>query len=304
MEGPRIRPRPGPSVIKRSAALVVVLAMLVMATAFTGAPHAAKLLVGRVHASFQPTSGKVYVLVIGNDARAGNPLNSRADAIHIVGLNTETMRGGILNFPRDSWVPIPGYGSGKINEALYHGGPDLLARTLENLTGIRLDYWVMVGFEDFVNIIKSLGGVTMNVPQAVYDPGGSGARLKAGTQHLKAQQALAYMRTRKSFGGGDVTRTTNHGRFLLALLRKLNRQVGHNPTALLDWIAVTRRYARYDISAEEMFRLGVVATKVKARDVDNVTVPVSVGSVGAASVVFISPSARSLYDRLKQNAAL
>jgi LCP family protein required for cell wall assembly len=290
--------------IKRSVALVVALAMLVLATAFSGAPNAARLLVGRVHASFQPTSGTVFILVIGSDARDGNPLNSRADAIHIVGLNTDTMRGGILNFPRDSWVPIPGYGSGKINEATYHGGPDLLARTLENLTGIRLDYWVMVGFQDFVRIISDLGGVTMNVPEAAFDPSGSGARIKAGTQHLKAQQALAYLRTRHSFGAGDITRTTNHGRFLLALLRKLKRQAAHSPAALLDWIAVTRRYARYDISAAEMFRLGVVATKVKPRHVGNVTVPVSVGSMGAASVVFISPGAASVYARFKQNGAL
>lgn len=290
--------------IKRSTALVVVLAMMVLATSFSGTPNAGRLLVGRVHESFQPTTGKVFILVIGNDARAGNPTNSRADAIHIVGLNTDTMRGGILNFPRDSWVPIPGYGSGKINEALYHGGPDLLARTLENMTGIQLDYWVMVGFEDFVNIMSDLGGVTMNVPQAAYDPSGSGARIKAGKQHLKAKQALAYLRTRHSFGGGDVTRTTNHGRFLIAMLKKLKRKVAHNPTALLDWIAVSQRYARYDASAAELFRLGVVATKVKASAIDNVTVPVSVGWMGAASVVFISPSASSIYARFRQNGAL
>ncbi len=290
--------------IKRSAALVVVLAMMVLATSFSGTPNAAQMLVGRVHESFQPTSGKVFILVIGNDARSGNPLNSRADAIHIVGLNTDTMRGGILNFPRDSWVSIPGYGSGKMNEALYHGGPDLLARTLENVTGIRLDYWVMVGFQDFVNIVSDLGGVTMNVPQAAYDPTGSGARINAGTQHLKAQQALAYLRTRHSFSGGDITRTTNQGRFLIATLRKLKGQVDRDPAALLDWIAVTHRYARFDVSAAEMLRLGVVATKLKPRAVANVTVPVSVGSVGAASVVFISPGASSLYRRFEQNGAL
>ena len=106
----------------------------------------------------------LFVLVIGNDARAGNPDRSRADAIHIVGLDTKTLRGGILNFPRDTWVSIPGHGSGKINEALYDGGPQLLARTLENLTGIRIDLWVMTGFEGFKPVMTSfilgiIGGV-------------------------------------------------------------------------------------------------------------------------------------------------
>lgn len=290
--------------IRKAAVLLTVIALMTTATSFMSMPHAGELLVGRVRASFQPTDGKVFVLVIGNDARSGNPTRSRADAIHILGINTKTMRGGILNFPRDSWVSIPGYGMGKINEALYHGGPELLARTLENLTRIELDYWVMVGFEDFINIVRSLRGVTMNVPAPVYDPGGSGARLKAGKQKLLAQQALAYMRTRKSFTGGDVTRSTNHGRFLLAMLRKLRAETAQNPAALLRWVATTQRYARYDVSADEMFRLGVVATKLKANDVTNVTVPVSVGFVGAASVVFISSNAQSIYARFRQNAEL
>lgn len=290
--------------IKRYAALVLVIAMLTFGMAFTAAPQAAQLLVGRVHSSYQPTDGKVFVLVIGNDARSGNPLNSRSDAIHIVGINTETMHGGILNFPRDSWVPIPGYGTSKINEALYHGGPRLLAQTLENLTGIRLDYWVMVGFEDFRHIIRALGGVKVHLPTAVYDPGGSGARLRAGTQTLGAHQSLAYVRTRHSFSGGDITRTTNQAGFLLAMLKKLRGEMADSPAALLRWISVTQRYALNDISADEMLRLGVVASKMKPRNMANVTVPVSVGMVGAASVVFISSSANNLYERFRQTGEL
>ena len=290
--------------IKRAAALVTSIAMMTLATSFVATPQAASLLVGRVHKEYQPTDGKVFILVIGNDARSGNPLHSRSDAIHIVGINTETMRGGILNFPRDSWVPIPGYGTSKINEALYHGGPDLLARTLENLTGIRLDYWVMVGFEHFIKIIRSIGDVKMHLPTAIYDPGGSGAQLRAGTQQLGPWESLAYLRTRHSFAGGDVTRTTNHGRFLIALLKKLRAQTERDPAALLRWMSVTQRYARNDISAEEMLRLGVTATKVKPSDVTNVTVPVSVGMVGAASVVFISSGAQGIYERFRRTAEL
>lgn len=290
--------------IKRAAALIVVIALATLTTSLVATPHAAELLVGRVHETYQPTDGKVFILVIGNDARSGNPLNSRSDAIHIVGINSETLRGGILNFPRDSWVPIPGYGSAKINEALYRGGPDLLAQTLENLTGIHLDYWVMVGFEDFRKIIQGLGGVKMHLPTAVHDPTGSGARLRAGTQVLGGHQSLAYLRTRHSFGGGDVTRTTNQGTFLKALLKKLRAQTDRSPAALLRWMSITQRFARYDISAEEMLRLGVTATKVKPKDVGNVTVPVSVGTVGAASVVFISSSAQNIYARFRQTGEL
>lgn len=290
--------------IRRSAALVGCLLLVCLLVPMLGAPSsAAPVIVGRVHGTYQPTDGKIFILVIGNDARSGNPDASRADAIHIVGVNTKTMKGGILNFPRDSWVSIPGYHTAKINEALYAGGPDLLARTLENITGIRLDYWVMTGFEGFRGIVDDVGGVKMNIPKAVYDPSGSGAKIDAGVQNLGPLDALAYVRTRHSFSGGDFTRTENQGRFLIAMLRKLQRQVDYNPAALLDWIAVGRKYARFDLSADELFRLGMLASQIPADRIGNVTVPASVGSVGAASVVFLS-NASSLYSRFERNASL
>lgn len=291
--------------IKRAIILIAFVTLVIGLVPNLTAEKAtgtAPIAVGRVHERWQPQSGRIFVLVIGSDARHGNP-NLRADAIHIAGINTKTMRGGILNFPRDSWVAIPGHGSAKINEALYRGGPRLLARTLENITGIRIDYWVMVGFEGFQKIIGNVGPIPIRIPRSIYDPGGSGANIRAGHRRLNAGDALAFVRTRKAFSGGDVTRTTNQARFLLAMLRKLKSEVAGRPTELLRWIAVARRHARLDISPQEMFRLGVVTTQVSPSDVDNVTVPVRLGSVGAASVVFIQPAARSLFRHFKKYAS-
>jgi polyisoprenyl-teichoic acid--peptidoglycan teichoic acid transferase len=261
------------------------------------------VVVGRLHKSYQPTSGKLFVLVIGSDARSGNP-NLRADALHLVGLNTKTMRGGILNFPRDSWVPIPGRGSGKINEALYLGGPELQARTVESLTGIKIDYYVLTGFQGFQSIVKALGGVRIRIRRGIFDPGGSGAKIKAGTKELNPPSALAFVRTRKAFPHGDIDRTTNQGRFLLALLRQLRSEVSANPAALLKWIATGKQHTRLNISITETFRLAVLASQVSPQKVGNVTVPVSLGSVGAASVVFISPAAKKIYRRFKKTGSL
>lgn len=293
--------------IRRSASLVVALATVCLLVPIVGeAPRstAAGIVAGRVHASYQPTRGKIFVLVIGNDARQGNPDASRADAIHIIGFNVKTMRGGILNFPRDSWVSIPGQGTGKINEALFDGGPALLARTLENLTGVRLDLWVMTGFQGFQGIVRGVHGVNLRIYRDIYDPGGSGARLRAGRQRLTSRQALAYVRTRHVFPRGDIDRTTNQARFLLGMLKKLRGQTTTNPSSLLRWLAIARRHTRLDIPPEEFFRLGVLATQVKPKRIGNVTVPVTVGTVGSASVVFISPAARQIYSRFRRTARL
>jgi anionic cell wall polymer biosynthesis LytR-Cps2A-Psr (LCP) family protein len=123
-------------------------------------------------------------------------------------------------------------------------------------------------------------------------------------QKLQGYQALAYARARKSFSGGDVARTTHQGDMLVALQRKLQTQTAKNPAALFRWIAATKRHARFDLRADEMFRLGILATQIDSKDIGNVTLPVSLGWVGAASVVFISPQAKSIYERFKENGSL
>lgn len=292
--------------IRRAGILALVVAIVSVTVPLIGAPsHGAPTIrAGRAHKSFHPNKGKVFVAVIGNDARQGNPDSARADAVHIVGINTKTMKGGILNFPRDSWVNIPGHGSRRINEAILSGGPSLMVKTLESLTGIRIDYWVMTGFEGFRNLIDDVGRVEIKIPHAIHDPYGSGANLQGGRQRMGPLDSLAFVRTRKVLPGGDIARTTNQGRFLLALLRSLKEDVDRDPISLLRWIGATRRHTRLDLSPDDLFRLGVLATQMKAKDVGNVTVPVSVGSVGAASVVFISPSASSIYARFRKNASL
>ena len=223
--------------------------------------------------------------------------------MHIVGINAKTMQAGILNFPRDSYVPVPGHGSMKMNESLYAGGPKLLAQTIENETGIRLDYWIMTGFVGFTKIVKELGGVKMDVPTAL-DDYGSGAKLKAGPQVLEPGQALAFNRTRKTLPGGDIDRTTNQGLFLLALLEQLQAETDRSPAAVLQWMSITRKWTRFDIPPEEMFRLGVLAAQIPRSNVKSVTVPVSIGAVGLASVVFIQPGAQALYRRFERTGSL
>jgi polyisoprenyl-teichoic acid--peptidoglycan teichoic acid transferase len=296
--------------IKRAAVLIALIASVCLlvpiagGSSDSGSTTSAPITGGRVHADHQPKDGKIFVLILGSDARSGNPTNSRADGVHLAGINAKTMKGGILNFPRDSWVNIPGSGSGRINEALYRGGPQLAVRTVESITGIQIDYWLLTAFEGFQSAVKDLGNVPLKVKRGMYDKGGSGAAIKPNTKSLNGVDSLAFVRTRKSLSGGDITRTANHGRFLIALLRKLRTDIDRSPGRIFDWMTATRKWTRLDIPPHELFQLGVLASQVKSQNVGNVTIPVRVGSAGAASVVFIQPGAQSIYDRFKKNASL
>jgi LCP family protein required for cell wall assembly len=292
--------------MKRSLVLVMVLGLVgaLLPLPHGGPKSQAAISIGRVHADYQPTNGKLFVLVIGNDARHGNPNGALADAIHLVGIDTKKMKAGILNFPRDSWVNIPGRGMGKINESLLAGGPELVARTLESLTGIRIDYWVMTGFGGFYAIIKRLGKIKVHIPRDLNDPSGSGAVFSRGVHKLGPLQALSFVRDRHDFPNGDVSRTTNQAVFLLDLLRTLRKDVADHPASLLRWMAIARRYTRLDISMSELFRLAILASSIRPKNVGVVTVPVTFGFEGAQSVVFISPQASSIYQRFKRKARL
>jgi LCP family protein required for cell wall assembly len=126
----------------------------------------------------------------------------------------------LVSLPRDSYVPIPGYGDNKLNAAFSFGGPKLLAKTVQNVTGLRIDHYMEIGFGGFVHVVDAVGGVRMCLKTSLYDQA-SGARLKKGCQTLDGDQALAYVRTRHNFSDQDLQRVQDQRLFMRALLSKL-----------------------------------------------------------------------------------
>jgi LCP family protein required for cell wall assembly len=125
----------------------------------------------------------------------------------------------LISIPRDSYVPIPGYGENKINAALGLGGPALLVKTVENVTGLQINHYMGIGFGGLVSVVNQVGGVTMCLPKAVHDYD-SGANIPAGCHNLDGAQALAFVRDRHSFANEDLQRIEDQRAFLKALLDK------------------------------------------------------------------------------------
>ncbi len=154
--------------------------------------------------------GGQRVVLLGSDARAGEA--SRSDTIVVTKAG-----GGMLAVPRDTLVDIPGVGEDKINAAFASGGPDLTVETLENLTGVRMNDYVVVHFGGVEEIVDALGGITLEVDHPIR-VGIDGRRvyIPAGTQTLDGPQALAYVRYR---GGptADIGRIGRQQKFLREL---------------------------------------------------------------------------------------
>jgi LCP family protein required for cell wall assembly len=126
----------------------------------------------------------------------------------------------LVSLPRDSYVPIPGHGYNKINAAFSFGGPKLLAQTVQNVTGLRIDHFMDIGFGGFVNVVNDVGGVTMCLPGPLKNKN-AGINLKAGCQTLDGGTALGYVRDRDNFADQDLQRIQDQRLFLHAMLSKL-----------------------------------------------------------------------------------
>ncbi|MGW7509735.1 LCP family protein [Streptomyces massasporeus] len=194
---------------------------------------------GALGARVPAGEGTTY-LVVGSDSREGLSEQDRKDlntgsaegrrTDSVILLHTGANGATMLSLPRDSWVTLPSYvdpGTGrshraapdKLNAAFSLGGPDLLVRTVERNTGVRVDHYAEIGFAGFVGVVDAVGGVDLCLDKAVRDED-SGADLPAGCQTLDGAEALAFVRQRKQEAQGDLGRTRNQQRFLAALARK------------------------------------------------------------------------------------
>jgi LCP family protein required for cell wall assembly len=162
----------------------------------------------------------------------------------------------LISIPRDSYVPIPGHGMNKINAALAFGGPTLLIQTVEEVTGLRIDHYMGIGFGGLVSVVNTVGGVRICLPTAIDDTAYSGVKLSAGCHNLNGTQALAFVRDRHSFLISDLQRIQDQRAFLKALLSKATSPgVYLNPFVALPFaetaassISVDKGTSLYDLT--------------------------------------------------------
>jgi LCP family protein required for cell wall assembly len=233
--------------------------------------------------AFSGSSAGQNWLIVGSDSRQGLTTKEivqlhvgfdfgTSDSDSLMLLHMGTGRPVLISIPRDSYVPIPGHGSNKINAALAFGGPPLLVQTVENVTGLRIDHYMGIGFGGLVSVVNQVGGVYICLPTALHDYD-SGANLKAGCQTLNGDQALAFVRDRHSFADEDLQRIEDQRAFLSALLKKATSPgVYLNPFTALPFGSA----AASAISVDQGTHLSdLVSAAMALRDPQTGTVPIA-----------------------------
>ncbi|MFF0741082.1 LCP family protein [Streptomyces sp. NPDC004111] len=237
--GPRPAPNWGRRIKVGAITVVSVLAITSVATYFW-ADSKVRREVDLSKVIDRPEEGDCTTyLIVGSDSRegmsaeekkklhTGSAEGKRTDSMMI--LASCSSGNTMVSLPRDSDVEIPSFvgsesgkryeGRGqrmKLNAAYAQDGPELLVRTVEHNTGLRIDHYAEIGFAGFANIVDALGGVELDIPKAFKDKK-SGADFQAGKQTLNGEQALAFVRTRYAFAESDLARTKNQQKFLSAL---------------------------------------------------------------------------------------
>lgn len=298
--------------------------------------------------------GVCNYLILGSDSREGLSKDdlhrfgtnadiggeNRADTIMLVHTDPNRGKAVILSFPRDLWVDIPGVGMNKINAAfeggIDGGGPDLVAETVHELTGLRINHYVYVDLAGFQDIVETLGGVEMCIPaENVNTPGWvdgpdpaepliyyrepgyiadpfTGLHLKPGCQLLQGDQALAYVRTRhlQCDNIPDFARINRQQEFLSAVINRLlePRELIKAPTLVRPVLGSLKRDPKLT-PADLVYLVGQMqGMTTGAADFRSVPGSVAEETVSWSSiplsVVHMDPSAKDLFEALRDGKPL
>lgn len=163
---------------------------------------------------------RINMLIVGCDEIENQ---GRADTIVLLSISPKTKNVLILSIPRDTRVEIPGRGMDKINHAYAFGGKELISKTVSSFLDIPINFYVIVDFIKFVNIIDELGGVEINIEKEMHyidKAGGLNINLYPGKQILDGEKALQYIRFRHD-NLGDLGRIKRQQKLVEALINKM-----------------------------------------------------------------------------------
>ena len=218
---------------------------------------------------------RVNILLLGIDQRDHDPGPYRTDTMILVSLDPATDSAAMLSIPRDLWVTIPGFGESRINTAHYlgdaydypGGGVALAKKTVWYALGVPVHYYVRVNFAGFEKMVDAIGGLTIEVEDAIHDEeypdenfGTLVVDIPAGIQHMDGKTALQYARSRH--GTGDYDRMARQQAVIMALRDKalsLDIPLSRIP----QFVELAGDSLRTDLGLDEIVALADVAKRVR-----------------------------------------
>ncbi|MEW1692599.1 LCP family protein [Streptomyces sp. NPDC091265] len=247
----------------------------------------------------RPRAGNgMNLLLVGTDGRdkitedekrkyrlGGAPCHC-TDTVMLVHLSADKERASVVSLPRDSFAEIPAHRdqtSGKehaahpvkLNAAYAEGGPGLTVRTVEHMTGVKVDHYLEVDFTSFMTTVDTLGGVRICTARPMKDSY-TGLDLAAGTHTLDGGQALQYVRSRHVDGAADLGRMQRQQKFLASLIKQATSSgVLLNPVKFREVASTMLKSVRADrgFGTQQMLDIGQAMRGFTAASSEFTSVP-------------------------------
>ncbi|MBM6590597.1 LCP family protein [Brevibacterium sp. RIT 803] len=215
----------------------------------------------------QKEDGGTNILLLGSDepmdqVDVNDSRGLRSDTIMVMHIPESGSDVQVMSIPRDSWVDIEGHGKAKINSALSTGGLPLAVSTISDFIGTELDHVAIIDFEGFKALTDSLGGVTVNSEQSFEK---NGYTFDKGENVLDGDEALTFVRERKSFQDGDFQRARNQQAFIRGLTNEIiSADTLSNPKKIQNMVKDFSPYMYVDSGLDAQY---ISATAFAMRDV-------------------------------------
>jgi LCP family protein required for cell wall assembly len=272
----------------------------------------------------------LQILIIGTDTRSGADAayGSQADSsgygnsdvMILMDISADNKVVSVTSFPRDLMVPIPkchdpqtnkdypAQAVGQINSAMAEAGPGCAVDTVNALTGLQIDHFMVADFNAVKDLSNTIGGVQVCVNAAIDDPA-SGLKLNAGNNMVQGDQALAFLRSRHGVGdGSDLSRIKSQQEFLASLVRKVKADGTLSDVPKLLSIADTiTKNLTVDQGLGSPQTMITIANRLKAVDLAKVafvTVPWEPFTGDPNRVQIKQPDAGALFQALRENRDL
>lgn len=262
--------------------------------------------------------GAMNILLLGSDSRAGTHgkygsgiSGARADTAMVLHVDKAHKKASVVSIPRDTMVDRPACGStpgahqAMFNSSYQVGGPACTVKTVEKMSGVRMDHYLEVDFKGFQKLIDELGGVDITTHKAIKDHN-SGLALTAGTHRLKGEQALALVRTRHAVGdGSDLARIQLQQAFVKALIHRADTVDPLGDPAKSYGLADTATKAisaDSDLaSASKLIGLGKELKGISPARTDMVTLPVTYDAQDAGRVLPLHKASAQVWSALRHD---
>lgn len=237
------------------------------------------------------TKDPFYMLLLGTDGRPGEE-SFRSDTIILAHVIPDTKQVTLVSIPRDTKITVNGE-TMKINATHAYGGPEAVVKAVNELCDVKIAHYAEISFDGMQQLVESLGGVEVNVPDRVDDPKAyvdnkDDCVIEPGLQVLDGRDALAFCRSR-AYPDGDYTRMRHQRIFIAALIDQVLSTT--DPTTIVPMIESLSDMVTTDLSMSDIIALANAMRGMDTQGIYSANVPSTTATIDGISYVLADEQA-------------